>query len=364
MKNLKHTKLWALAALVLSFGFTSCDDEEEWNTTGNGKVEMVSSSRAFLLNEGSFGLNNSNIVYFDWANDNVKPVNIFKEQNGKNLGDTGNDIVVIDNNKLAVAVNVSNYVALLDGYGIEQSRISFEQYKNLGQVRNLDVAGGTIYAVSNGGYVSRIRINGNKLEYVDSLKVGAHPEDLLMKNGKLYVTVQGENYDSNRLAVINNDFKTVSYSTIMQNPTHLHDADDKICVLGNGAMWDNPWGVFDPATGKYTEKGNASCMCVINGKAYISHSITNYTTYSTETKLGEYDLKSGTKNDKFFKNVPEEVSKSVVCSVSVNPYNGNIYLGTTDYKTDGTIYVFDGQGNFKRKFSAGGVNPNKIAFLK
>ena len=144
--------LLALTSVV--FTFTSCS-EDEWNAFGNGKVEMPNASRAFILNEGSMGKNNSNIIYFDWATGNVNTTDLFVQQNGVNLGDTGNDIEVYGND-LLVAVNVSNYVALLDGYGVEKSRVSFEQYKNLGQVRNLTTIGNKVYAVSYGGYVSTL----------------------------------------------------------------------------------------------------------------------------------------------------------------------------------------------------------------
>lgn len=159
---MKHLKFLALLALAMSAVFTSCDnDDDVWNTTGGGKVEMESPCRAFILNEGSQGKNNSNIIYFDWASGKVNLSCVFTQQNGKQLGDTGNDIITVDGNRMVVAVNVSNYVTLLDGYGVEKSRVSFESYKNLGQVRSVVEDDGIVYATSYGGYVSRLRIQGD-----------------------------------------------------------------------------------------------------------------------------------------------------------------------------------------------------------
>lgn len=362
--NFKNKTIWALGAFAVLAGFSSCGGDDEWNTIGDGKVEMSSSARAFILNEGSMGKNNSNIVYFDWMSGVVNAKDLFETQNGKKLGDTGNDILAVDNNKLIVAVNMSNYVALLDGYGIERSRISFEQYKNLGQVRNVDEENGIVYAVSYGGYVSRIRINGNTLEYIDSLKVGERPEDVAESNGKLYVTLQGADYKDNRMAVVGSDFKTVSYATVMQDPMRVLAMDGKIYVQGYGAAYDSPWGIYDTATGKYTEMGHATSLALSNGTVYLANSQTNWSTFETTTTLSTYDFKTGKANAEFFKNVPAVIPSSTVYSVSVNPFDGTVYLATSDYMSDGVIYAFDAQGNYLRTFSSYGLNPNKIAFLK
>ena len=349
-----------LAFTSVAFTFTSCS-EDEWNAFGNGKVEMPNSSRAFILNEGSMGGNNSNIIYFDWATGNVNTTDLFVQQNGVKLGDTGNDIEVYGND-LLVAVNVSNYVALLDGYGVEKSRISFEQYKNLGQVRNLTTIGNRVYAVSYGGYVSTLRIDGDKLVYEDSLKVGERPEDIIALKGKLYVLLQGANYNDNRMAVIEAGSKTIKYVTVLTDPEDLYVADDKVIVRGYGASYSNEWGIYDPATDTYTDKGNASVMAVANGKLFIGYSLTNWSTGDTTSELSVYNMSTG-KSESFFKKMPAEIATTSIYSISVNPYDNRIYVGTSDFAENGVIYVFDAEGNYERNFSACGINPHAIVFL-
>lgn len=361
---MKHLKFLALLAFTMSVVFTSCSDDDVWNTTGGGKVEMESPCRAFILNEGSMNKNNSNIIYFDWASGKVNPSCVFTQQNGKQLGDTGNDIIEVDDNKIVVAVNVSNYVTLLDGYGVEKSRVSFEQYKNLGQVRSVVEEDGIVYATSYGGYVSRLRIQGDQLVYMDSLRVGDRPEDITEEDGKLYVTLQGTNYDDNRLAIVNSDFRTISYVTIMQDPAKVYEEDGMIFITGYGAMFDNPWGVYNPATGRYTELGHASVIGVGDDVVYTAYSVTDWSTYATTTTMGSYNVKTGQTNANFFKNAPAELATATVYSISVNPYDGRIYVATSDYSTDGKIYVFSAQGNYEREFSSCGLNPNRIVFLK
>ena len=350
--------LLALTSVV--FTFTSCS-EDEWNAFGNGKVEMPNASRAFILNEGSMGKNNSNIIYFDWATGNVNTTDLFVQQNGVKLGDTGNDIEVYGND-LLVAVNVSNYVALLDGYGVEKSRISFEQYKNLGQVRNLTTIGNKVYAVSYGGYVSTLRVDGDKLVYEDSLKVGDRPEDIINLNGKLYVLLQGAYYNDNRMAVIEAGSKTIKYVTVLTDPEDLYVADDKVIVRGYGASYSNEWGIYDPATDTYTDKGNASVMAVANGKLFIGYSLTNWSTGDTTSELSVYNMSTG-KSESFFKKMPAEIATTSIYSISVNPYDNRVYVATSSFSQNGVIYVFDAEGNYERNFSACGINPHAIVFL-
>lgn len=357
----------AVALLASSLAFIACDnDDEQWNPTGSGKVTMATSARAFILNEGTMNRGNSNLIYFDWATGVVNGSDLFLAQNDTTLGDTGNDIITTSDNRLVVAVNVSNYVALLDGYGVEKSRISFGQYKNLGQVRCVDEANGIVYATSYGGYVSRLRVSGDRLVYVDSLRVGDRPEDVAEVGGRLYVTLQGQNYDDNRLAIVGSDFKTISYATIMQDPVKAYAKDGKVYLTGYGAMWDNPWGVYDPAKGTYTELGHASAIGVGDSLVYTAYTVTDWSTYATTTTLGTYNLKTGTVSTNFFKNEPAALVTANVYSISVNRFNGKIYVATSaaDYVSNGTVYVFDAKGNYETTFSSYGANPNKIVFLQ
>ncbi len=365
---MKFRKIYlAVALLATGFTFTACDDDNEWNTKGDGQVEFTTPARAFILNEGTMNNNNSNLIYFDWSTGVVNGNDLFKAQNGLLLGDTGNDIITVGNNRLVVAVNVSNYVTLLDGYGVEKSRVSFEPYKNLGQVRSVDEKNGIVYATSYGGYVSRLRIQGDQLVYMDSLRVGDRPEDVVEQDGKLYVTLQGT-YDDNRMAVVGSDFQTINYVTVMKDPVRVYKDNGKIYVTGYGALFDNPWGVYDPATGVYTELGHASSVCMDGNTIYTAYSESNWNVdpVTTTTTLGTYNVKTGETDANFFKNQPAELATSSVYSISVNPYSKKVYVATSaaDYVSDGTIYVFDAKGNYETKFSSHGANPHAIVFLK
>jgi len=362
--KLRKLFLSGICLMALCLGFSSCEsDDDDWKE--GAKVEL-SGNRAFILNEGSKGNNNANLIYFDWSKGTFYNSCIYAAQNGKALGDVGNDMIAYDG-KILVTINVSNYVALLNGSGVELDRISFAQYPNLGQIRNVAADDDYAYCTSYGGYVSKIKINGSELEYVDSVYIGSYPEGVVVEDDKVYCAVSGWGAD-NRVAVIDaNKFSTADYITVMSNPDILAEEDGKVFVQGYGeydANWNAtyPWGVLE--NGKFTQIGTANYIAAENGKVYTAYTKANWATRTYVSTFATYDISSGTLNESFFKSVPSDLAASAVYSISVNPYNGDIYIGTSDYSTDGTIYKFDEDGNYLTSFSSNGVNPNKIVFLK
>lgn len=360
VKNLFYA---ALCALLITTGFASCSDDDDTPSWKKGAKKELASTRAFILNEGNQKANNSNIIYFDWKVDTTISSCIYTAQNGRKLGDTGNDIAEYDG-KLLVTVNGSNYVALLNGSGVELSRISFENYKNLGTVRCVAADNGYAYVSSYGGYLSKIKIDGNQLTYVDSVAVGDHPEGVAVEDDKIYCSVSGWGADKRVACMDEDNFKKVSYIEVMANPDNLIAEDDKIFVQGYGQLYDYPFGVIDTKTNTYTQLGNASAFSAANDKVYLALSITNWSTYETTTTLAVYDIKSGKTDNAFFKNVPEDLTSQSAYSISVNPYTGEVYVASTDFVSDGVIYKFKADGTYEKKFSACGINPCKILFLK
>ena len=115
-----------LCALMVTAGFASCSDDDDDNPAKQPEVPAVektdwrdstlvkmADTRAFILNEGSIGLNNSNMIYFDWKKDSISDRCIYEQQNAKVLGDTGNDICVFGDVMIAT-VNGSNYISLMN----------------------------------------------------------------------------------------------------------------------------------------------------------------------------------------------------------------------------------------------------------
>ena len=65
----------------------------------------------------------------------------------------------------------------------------------------------------------------------------------------------------------------------------------------------------------------------------------------------------------FLNNVPEALKTSTIYLLEVDEETGFIYVGTSDYNTNGTIYQFDQNGKFLRQFDSGGINPSAMVFI-
>ena len=143
--------LSALCGLAVSTAFTSCSDDK-YDPFEYGSNVALPEHRGLVLNEGSFQKNNASIAFFDAVMDTTtKAANdLYLIQNKKQLGDTGQDLIVEDNN-IYVSVYGSSYVAKLNKAGIEQARKAFGS--DLGQPRYLAECDGFIYVTTYGGYV-------------------------------------------------------------------------------------------------------------------------------------------------------------------------------------------------------------------
>jgi DNA-binding beta-propeller fold protein YncE len=61
--------------------------------------------------------------------------------------------------------------------------------------------------------------------------------------------------------------------------------------------------------------------------------------------------------------VPEALASTSVYMLEVDSDNGDIYVGTSDYYSNGVIYRFDKNGNLRDTFESGGVSPRKAVFI-
>lgn len=353
--------LSALCAMAITAGFTSCsddDDEWDWNKEGS-KVEMQS-TRAFVLNEGAFGKNNAGMMYFDWKTDAAYNNDLFMAQNGMGLGDVGQDILVDDNDNLYVILSSSKVIYKLNSVGVVTKSIHVDQ--QLGDPRYGVIEDGYLYVTCYGGFVAKYDLNN--LSLVGSVKVGANPEYIIEEDDQLYCTCSGWGADKRVACIDTKTFSEASFFEVMDNPDRIIEVSDHVFVQGYGADYSYPWGELNVKTGEFTTLGNASAWTAYNGTLYLVNSVTDWTTHATTNTFYSYNVKNGTKNESsFLKNAPEELLSTSVYGMSVNPENGHLYVLTTDFTNNGSIYHFDANGTFVRKIASTGVNPRKVVFL-
>lgn len=358
--KIRSLLLGMLSVLAISAGFTSCDDDDDdWNSTGNGKVSMAQ-TRAFMLNEGSYEGNNAGITYFDWKQDTTYQADLFIAQNGRQLGDTGQDIVADNKGNVYVVVYGSNYISKLNEYGVEKATIQIPE--ELGAPRYAVVEGGYLYVTCYGGYIAKIKTADMTLQ--GRVAVGLNPEYIISEGGYLYCTNSGWGKDDRVARVEISSFKEAMFITVMNNPDHIIAINGHIYVQGYDADYSYPWGELN-SDGTYTKIGIASSWAAYGNTLYLAYSETDWNTYVTTTTFTSYDVSTGTLSEASpLKNAPAELSTSSVFSMTTNPYTGDLYIATSDYVNNGTIYHFASDGKFVKKFASTGISPRKIVFLK
>jgi len=161
-------------------------------------LSAVCQERIIILNEGNWQADNGKMSYFE--NGKIVSNQWFRDKNGMKLGDTPNDIIQVNDNLIAIAINWSNIVQFIrpDGTAVAAT-------EDVPNNRKLASDGKYVYISSYGhecgtpgtafykeftkGYVAKIDIKTFKI--VDAVEVGYEPEGIAYYKGKLFVANTG-----------------------------------------------------------------------------------------------------------------------------------------------------------------------------
>lgn len=160
-------------------------------------VQLASAQeKILLLNEGIWQTDNGRLTYFE--DGRIVSNKWFRDVNGSKLGDTPNDIIQINDNLIAIALNWSNIVQFITPEG--KAVAATEDVPNN---RKLATDGRYVYVTSYGhecgtvdgmkyftkGFVAKIDIKTFKV--VAATEVGYEPEGIALYNGHLFVANTG-----------------------------------------------------------------------------------------------------------------------------------------------------------------------------
>ncbi len=354
-------KFYFLASLF-AIALVACNDDDDEVVIKNG--DYTPDSDAILLYEGSFNQNNADFTTF---NEGAITADVFYKANGKKLGDTATDMMEVGD-YYYIAVNNSNYVSMIDDdtYVEKASRALY-------QPRYLASDGNFLYVSTYGQKVYKLSLID--LSLVDSVAVGSYTEGLAIENN--YLLAANSGYGAgNTVSVIDlSTFDLVQDVTVPANPTSLlATGTGKVFVKTTEYTAD-----YSSATATISSidvENNfavatvteASHMCLsANGNyVYFANCVPNYYTYTYQTSFFKYDLKNeAVSSDAVFANdsINTLLSSISLYMFNINPDNGEIFVGTSDYSTNSELYVIDKKGNsWVRYEDAGGVNVNKALF--
>lgn len=363
MKAKKY--LWVAMALFMgSMALVSCDDSDE-PKGGDGGDDVA--NYAYILCEGAWGSNNATISYYP-LNEGGLVSDIYYEINKAKLGDLANDMIEYDD-CVYVLLNGSKYVARLDANALEKARYNFSAEE--GTPRYMDADDGYLYVTQHGGKVSKLNASTLKLEA--EFKGGDNLEGIVAEDGRLYVSngfkVDGSgNYVYNKevLVLDATTMKQVGTIAVVENPDRIYEINDKIYVISKGNYADVQPSLQVIDTKNMTAKPITSAEKVTEGNNGLIYGVRSAydANWNLQNEFFTYNPNTGAVNEKtFLQDAPSDFSTVAIYMLVVDDDSGDIYVGTSDYVTTGTIYRFDKNGKLKTSFDAGGINPKAMIFM-
>ena len=360
----EHRGRWGICLVMLVILFSGC--RMEVNDEVVISTPTKTEDKLLILCEGLWGMDNSCISYLDQGTLVNK---WYQKQNPKHrLGDTGNDIIQVNDTLIAISVNWSNIIQYIypDGRAIAAT-------EDIPNNRKLATDGDYLYCTSyaNQGYVAKVDVRTK--EIVDTCHVGYEPEGIAYYKGRLFVAntggysfQEGHEYEST-ISVIDaqtmKELKRIDTDCInlygkmsqcgqficINSCGDYYDVEPKSVVLN---MESEEFWVFDfPAT----------YNCTYDGKFYTIGSAFSYNTGEYQYSIHTISLPSMQVEEGLAEYAgAEEVIRQMQSpyGIYISPYSGHLYVSDArSYATNGYVFEFDRQGNQLNKYYLDGLNP-------
>ncbi|WP_457565806.1 YncE family protein [Caldithrix abyssi] len=331
----------------------------EKDPTGTKEENTVQSVGAFIVNEGNFGKGNGSLSFYSYQDETIQN-DIFKNINGRPLGDTPNSMTIYDSLGFIV-VNNSNTIEV----------ISLKTWKSK---KTIVLEGGPsprfLAIVSDDkAYVSNLY--ANNVAVIDlktltltgaTIAVGANPEEIAVAEGKAFVLNSGFG-SANTVSVIDiSQDRVVATLTVGDNPTSVAlDDDGELNVLCTG-RW--------PAWGDTTDTGTNGGVYVIDpSKLTVVDSVTieghpSKITYAGGDKA--YFLLNG-QVVQFSTAENNVINPSFIAGffygIEADPIAQLLFvLDAKDYQSNGELKIYDFNGTLQKSLTVG-IIPGAVTFV-
>jgi YVTN family beta-propeller protein len=355
---MKRNKFLFAACVTLTFLFSCSKD----NTPAAPPVPPKVTTGVFVLNQGSYGMNNTTLTYYDFAS-GTQTTDFFKNVNGFGLGDTGSDFIIYGG-KMYIVMNVSGYVAVANS--VTAKFIDTISFKNAGVNRgpeNIVAAGKNVFVSSTDGTVAVI--DTSSLTVTKYINVGSNPAQMVVASDILYVSNTG-------------GFSATFDSTLSVIPLNTLTETGRIVVgINPGSITtDNAGNIYVVCTGDYASVKPRLVKVSINSSTLQSVD----STFGTVRYYGGSLLTTGgylgSANVGIFNTTSLAAVRSSFITdgtLIVNPYGldidaatGDVYVGDAKhYVSSGEVFCFAKSGNKKFSFSVSpGISPFKTVLVQ
>lgn len=341
----------------------SCTDEPD-DPTPSAPDTLVSSTAVYVLNEGFFNGNNATLTRYSF-DDLLATGDVFMQQNGRGLGDTGSDLAIYGS-KLYAVVNLSGQLEVMDAAtanSIKQIPIFNGDVSR--QPRKIAFLGTKAFVCNFDGTVAVIDTATLVIEKI--IPVGPNPDGIAVAGGKIWVSNSGGlNFPdyNNTLSVI--------------DPVSL--TEEKQLTVGINPFYmapDNYGDLYLIARGNYGEvKSRLQVIDVNTGtvkRTFAEFEAINFSISGDTAWVYNFDWATMSSSILMLNVKTEEIIRQnfisdgtpiqTVYGIKADPISKLVYItDALDYSGNGKVYAFNYEGRLKFEFVAG-INPANVAFL-
>jgi hypothetical protein len=360
----KSTLLVLASSLLL---LSSCKKDPDEIETNEPKIE--STAGVYMLSEGGFFSNNSEITYYD-IKSGVTQRNFYRKVNGNDLGETATDLQRYGSKMYCVVSGASKGQSFVDVMSVTTGkslkRISFNSTDEAYYPRSVAFYENKAYVTCYDGILRRI--DTASLNVDAEVKLTEYMEGLAVANGKLYVansdyTLSG----ANTVSVVDiSTFKKIKDITVTVNPV-------KITAATNGDLFVVSYGVYKSIPGnidrissitdtkisstQLTGIDYGSSLVITPSVAYAS--VINNTTSPLLIKT--FNTNTGSLGNNF---ITDNNTFKIIYGLTIDPFHNDVYVADaiSYISTTGKAYCFGTDGKKKFEFETG-QNPQHAVFI-
>lgn len=358
MKTRLNIIAWAL--LMVSF-ISGCKKDNDPIYLPTGPF----ASGAFICNEGTYGLANASVSFYDYAGDSVRN-SIFTTVNGHPLGQLLQSMYAV-NGKVYMVLNLSDTVVVAN----------WNDFKETGIISGLS-SPRYMTAYNNKGYITQWGDNGvvkvvdlisNKI--IGTIDVGTGPEQAILANGSILVCNGGAYDVDSTVSVINPANNLVTETIVVgDNPKEMVlDMRNDVWVLCYGYIkYDANFNIILETPSKLVRLSGQPYQ--VTGEYIIS--ATRHPQHLDISKdkstiyygggFGYAGIYAMDIKETATPATPLVDGSKYFYGFNVNSSNGDIYaLDAVDYTSPGILRRYTSQGNLIKEYSVG-VAPNGALF--
>lgn len=317
---------------------------------------FAQNQQIYTVCEGNFGSSNASLWSFDDSFTGIEGP-IYWDANTNPLGDIAQSIFISDNQKLYIVVNNSHTIEVMDlasGTPVFDRTISL----NNASPRYMDIYNGSAYVTCwnlNGILVIDLATD----TFTDTIAVDGMPEDLLIIDDKIYVSLTMDATWSSHNIVneidLNNQNTITKSFTVIPGPNKLLQYHNFIYV--SSIYYDDSWNSYYG-----TSRINLLDDSVETRDYGVSFAYGNDMVLFSDQIYRVYNNGIAPLTDSLTIDTTRHIGD--ISGIYTLAGDGNyFYIGATDYVAPDDVFVLDTTGAIVAQFQVGAI-PGDFAFYQ